>query len=570
MEQVIASAHIPGAHERTAETAVALRQVKLNFGAEEVLADISFGVQRGSFVCILGLSGCGKSTVLRIIGGLLNATNGDVGVYNAPPSVSWRRLAYVFQAPRLVPWRTALENVILGMELRDPQLAPEEMRRRAFQHLDMVGLRPEADKFPGALSGGQKQRVALARALAVDPDIILMDEPFTALDYTTRKYLRNELVRIWEKTGKTIIFVTHDLEEALYLADEVVVFSAKPTRIQRTITLDWPRPRDIEADPFLFRQMNELRRQFAEFGDHAQELPEPDTASRDEAVKLADRASGWRGAAVQRLVADGFVALTLLAWYVYSKFVPEFIIPNPLDVLRITGELFYSQRYMWDTYTSFVRVAASVALSLGIAGVIVCAGWYLSPLRLLVANRIIPILNAFPSLGWAILAVIWFGVNTISVLFVEVAILLPFAMINLWEGVKSLDAETLEMAHSFTKGRWSILYHITLPLLFPFIFSAVRMSYGVAWKVALISELFGAEVGLGHLLNIASQSLDTPLIFAVIVTLIILVIGVERLVFDPIENRAQRHLARQTSVAVQKSASFLRRVLLRTSEPKPH
>ena len=552
MEQVIVSAHPPGAHERTTETAVALRHIKLNFGAEEVLADISFNVQRGSFVCIVGLSGCGKSTVLRIIGGLLGATSGDVGVYDAPPSVSWRRLAYVFQAPRLVPWRTALENVILGMELRDLKLAAGDMRQRALQYLDMVGLRPEADKFPDALSGGQKQRVALARALAVDPDIILMDEPFTALDYTTRKYLRNELVRIWEQTGKTIIFVTHDLEEALYLADQVVVFSAKPTRIQRAIALDRPRPRNIEADPFLSRLMNELRRQFMEFGEQVNELPlvEPATASQDEAAKLVRGATGWRGAAVQRLVADGFVVLALLAWYVYSKFVPEFIIPNPLDVLRITGELFYSQRYMWDTYTSFLRVVISVALSLGIAGVIVSSGWYLSPLRLLVANRIIPILNAFPSLGWAILAVIWFGVNTVSVLFVEVAILLPFAMINLWEGVKSLDAETLEMARSFTKGRWGILYRITLPLLFPFIFSAVRMSYGVAWKVALISELFGAEVGLGHLLNIASQSLDTPLVFAVIVSLIILVIGVERLVFDPIERRAQRHLARQTSPSV--------------------
>jgi NitT/TauT family transport system ATP-binding protein len=541
------SAHVLGATDETADTAVALRHIKLNFGEEEVLADISFAVQRGSFVCIVGLSGCGKSTILRVIGGLLGATKGKVDVYDAPPSASWRRLAYVFQAPRLVAWRTALENVTLGMELRNPKLTAVQKRERALQYLDMVGLRAEADKFPDALSGGQKQRVALARALAVDPDVILMDEPFTALDYTTRKYLRNELLRIWEKTGKTIIFVTHDLEEALYLADSVVVFSTKPTRIERIITLDRPRPRNMESDAVLARLMNELQRVFLDFGDRVQRLPRllSDSPSNETTPKLRDSGAGVRAAAVQRLVADGFVVLALVGWYVYSKFVPEFIIPNPLDVLRITGELFYSSRYMWDTYTSFLRVVISVALSLGIAGVIVCAGWYLSPLRLLVANRIIPILNAFPSLGWAILAVIWFGVNNVSVLFVEVAILLPFAMINLWEGVKSLDVETLEMARSFTKRRWHILYHITLPLLFPFIFSAVRMSYGVAWKVALISELFGAEVGLGHLLNIASQTLDTPLVFAVIVTLIILVIGVERLVFDPIEKRAQRHLVVQ-------------------------
>ncbi|MGA8615200.1 MAG: ATP-binding cassette domain-containing protein [Xanthobacteraceae bacterium] len=522
--------------------AVAFSNIRLDFGSETVLADISFEVQRGAFVCLLGPSGCGKSTTLRIIGGLLSVSDGAIEVYDATPNLSWRRLAYVFQAPRLVPWRTALENVILGLELREPSLGAEEMRQRARSYLDMVGLLKETDKFPGMLSGGQKQRVALARALAVDPDIILMDEPFTALDYTTRKYLRNELLRIWHQTGKTIIFVTHDLEEALSLADQVVVFSNKPTRIARVIALDRPRPRDLDADPTLTRLMSELQQLFVDFGERL-ELSHDDPPSVPDIEEKPAPRRDWRSAVGQRLVADGFVVAMVIAWYIYSKFVPEFIIPNPLNVLRVTGELFFSPRYLWDTYTSFLRVVVSVTLSLGISGIIVCAGWYVPPLRLLVANRIIPILNAFPSIGWAILAVIWFGVNTTSVLFVEVAILLPFAMINLWEGMKALDAETLEMARSFTKTPLQILRRIILPLLFPFIFSAVRMSYGVAWKVALIAELFGAQTGLGHLLNIASQSFDTTLVFAVIIALIILVIGVERLIFDPIERRAQRQLA---------------------------
>ena len=165
------SAHAPGATEQSADTAVTLREIKLNFGEEEILADISFEVQRRSFVCIVGLSGCGKSTILRIIGGLLGASKGEVGVYDAPPSASWRRLAYVFQAPRLVAWRTTLENVMLGMELRDPSLTGEEKRERALQYLDMVGLSRRGRQIPGRMSGGQKQRVALARALAVDPDV---------------------------------------------------------------------------------------------------------------------------------------------------------------------------------------------------------------------------------------------------------------------------------------------------------------------------------------------------------------------------------------------------------------
>ena len=533
-------------------TAVALRNVKLKFGEEEIFSDFGFEVPRGAFVCIVGPSGCGKSTMLRIIGGLLHATMGDVNVYDEAPEVSWRRLAYVFQAPRLVPWRTALENIMLGMQLRDPQLAAADMRQRALHYLEMVGLLPERDKFPGMLSGGQKQRVALARALAVDPDVILMDEPFAALDFTTRVYLRDELIRIWQKTGKTIIFVTHDLEEALHLADSVIVFSTRPTRIGRIITLDKPRPRKVSTDTFLAGLNAELRQLFLDFGERQ--------PSEDGNVSVADgtqrsskmtplgkeiaenKASDkhWLETLMPRLIADGCLVLILLGWYFYSRAVPEYIIPNPMKVIRITAQLFYSSQYAWHTYTSLFRVLVSVALSLLISSIVVGLGWYIRPLRLLVANRLIPILNAFPSLGWAMLAVIWFGVNTISVLFVEVAILLPFSMINLWEGVKTLDVETLEMARSFTKGRMNILFRIVLPLLFPFTFSAIRMSYGVAWKVALIAELFGADTGLGHLLNIASQNLDTTLVFAVIIALIILVIGVERLILDPLENRVQR------------------------------
>lgn len=577
---IASAAHDVALGRRKTGTAVALRDIELKFGDEEILANVGFDVRRGSFVCLVGPSGCGKSTMLRIIGGLLNASNGQVNVYDEAPDVSWRRLAYVFQAPRLVPWRTALENVILGMQLRDPALPMPEMRERALKFLEMVRLLPEKDKFPSMLSGGQKQRVALARALAVDPDVILMDEPFTALDFTTRMHLRDELIRIWQETGKTIVFVTHDLDEALYLADSVVVFSSKPTCIERVIALDNPRPRDVVADPHLARLNVELRELFLGFGD------QPDVQTVD-AAPAKEPAAGWdvrdatsgrplpshrrrpaptdlfrfldrltevgrarrRRALTQRLVADGFVVLAIVGWYFYSKVTPEYIIPSPLKVLRLAAELFYSPQYAADTYTSLFRVVASVILSLLISGVVVCAGWYIRPLRLLVSNRLIPILNAFPSLGWAMLAVIWFGVNTASVLFVEVAILLPFAMINLWEGMKALDAETLEMARSFTKGRTNVLFRIVLPLLFPFIFSAIRMSYGVAWKVALIAELFGAQTGLGHLLNIASQSLDTTLVFAVIIALVVLVIGVERLVFDPLERQSQRQHVAERQIA---------------------
>jgi NitT/TauT family transport system ATP-binding protein len=523
------------------DAAVSLRHVGLHLGGEEILRDISFEVPRSSFVCLFGPSGCGKSTTLRLIGGLIKSTQGTVRVFDDAPDRSWEHLAYVFQAPRLVAWRTVLENVVLGMQLRYRGMPLPRMKSRAFEFLEMVGLAAEVEKFPGMLSGGQRQRVALARALAVDPDIILMDEPFAALDLNTRKYLRDELLRIWRETCKTVIFVTHDLDEAIYLSDRIAIYTNKPARIARTVELREPRPRNVTAGNELRWLRQELHSFFEGISggaaERGAELEQNARAVDDK--QLAARGSR-RATWPQRLVADGFILVALVAWYFYSTIVPDFIIPNPFKVLTTTLELFSSPRYVAHTYTSFLRVIVAVAMSALIGGVIVLAGWYVSVLRLLVTNRIIPILNAFPSLGWAMLAIVWFGVNNVSVLAVEVAILLPFAMINLWEGMKALDSETLEMARSFTNRRTIILGRVILPLLFPFIFSAVRMSYGVAWKVALIAEVFGAEIGLGHLLNIASQSLDTTLIFATIVALIVFVIGVERLVFDPIERIAQR------------------------------
>ncbi len=239
--------------------AIEFRDVRGVLGGRVILDRVSFAVRRGEFLCLLGPSGAGKSTTLRIIGGLLRSTSGTVRVLGQSPGEGWRHLAFVFQSPRLVLWRTALENVVLGMELRDENSNRAEMTTRALRYLAMVGLSADAGKYPGQLSGGERQRVALARALAVEPEIILMDEPFSALDVNTRERLRDEVIQIWRSTGKTIFFVTHDLDEALYLADRVLIISDKPARILRTIELTVPRPRDLFGDPEIARIRTEMR-----------------------------------------------------------------------------------------------------------------------------------------------------------------------------------------------------------------------------------------------------------------------------------------------------------------------
>jgi NitT/TauT family transport system ATP-binding protein len=232
--------------------------VVVRFKDETIYDGLSFSVRTGEFLCILGPSGCGKSTSLRLMGNLLEAQGGEVSITGLPPEQGWDKLAYVFQSPRLVPWRTARGNVELGMELRFGKSDKSKMRATAEHLLAMVGLQKDMDKYPAMLSGGERQRVAIARALSVEPQIILMDEPFSALDLNTRRRMRSEIIRIWRETGKTVIFVTHDIEEALVLADRILLLSNKPTHALETITIDEPRPRNIDDTPGLARQKQHL------------------------------------------------------------------------------------------------------------------------------------------------------------------------------------------------------------------------------------------------------------------------------------------------------------------------
>ena len=237
-------------------------KVGLQFGSDQIYDEISFEVNDGEFIAILGPSGCGKSTSLRVIGGLLDISSGLVEVTGKHPKEAWRELSYVFQSARLVPWRNALDNVILGMELREVLNDKEARRKMAKELLSLVGLSGDMFKFPSMLSGGERQRVAIARALAVEPKIILMDEPFAALDLNTRNYLRNELIDIWKKTKKTIVFVTHDIDEALILADRIILLSNKPTKVEDTIIIQENRPRVIDKSEDLLSDRKHLTELF--------------------------------------------------------------------------------------------------------------------------------------------------------------------------------------------------------------------------------------------------------------------------------------------------------------------
>jgi NitT/TauT family transport system ATP-binding protein len=207
------------------------------------LRDLDFEIHDAEFVSVVGQSGCGKSTLLKVLGGLLPFTSGSVELNGKPLRGPSPEAAMVFQSPVLLPWRTVLENVLLPIEFH--KLAKSAYRAHALDLLAMVGLKDFGQRYPYELSGGMQQRAALVRALVQDPRLLLMDEPFGALDAMTREQLNLELMRIWSGSRKTVIFVTHSIAEAIFLSDRVIAMTARPGRIAEIITIDLPRPRDL-------------------------------------------------------------------------------------------------------------------------------------------------------------------------------------------------------------------------------------------------------------------------------------------------------------------------------------
>jgi NitT/TauT family transport system ATP-binding protein/sulfonate transport system ATP-binding protein len=246
--------------DKVAPTILAVRGVTKRFaiGDDEIeaLARIDIAMAAGEFVCMIGASGCGKSTLLRIVAGFEEPTSGGVAVQGKPITGPGSDRGMVFQDYALFPWMSVHQNI--GFGPRQRQLPRREVQAIADEFVRLVGLERFADRYPSQLSGGMKQRVAIARVLANNATILLMDEPFGALDALTREQLQRELLQIWARTGVTIIFVTHSVEEAVLLADRVLVMSAGPGRIENDIRIDLPRPRDVSSPEF-----NAVRRDVA-------------------------------------------------------------------------------------------------------------------------------------------------------------------------------------------------------------------------------------------------------------------------------------------------------------------
>ena len=223
--------------------------VKATGGEVEALRDISLQIEEGEFVSIVGASGCGKTTFLRILDGLIDKTSGEIMLDGGPVTRPGPDRGFVFQSDSLFPWRTVIDNVVFGLEVQGKPRKPSV--ERAMEYIKLVGLDGFERNYPHELSGGMRQRANLARALTVNPELLLMDEPFAALDAQTREIMQQELLRIWNADRKTVLFITHQIDEAIYLSDRVFVFTVRPGRVKTVIPIPFPRPRklDIKRTP---------------------------------------------------------------------------------------------------------------------------------------------------------------------------------------------------------------------------------------------------------------------------------------------------------------------------------
>ena len=228
------------------------------FGDLHVLDDMSFNIKKGEFVCVVGPTGCGKTTFLNLLTGIYYPTKGELYIDNEPADPSKHSLAVVFQEPSYMPWLTVEQNLRFGLEIK--KLPEAEIKARVENIINLLGLQEFRNRYPHQLSVSTAQRIIIGRAFVMKPDLLLMDEPYGQMDIKLRFYLEDEVIRLWKETGTTVVFITHNIEEAVYLAERVLILTNKPAKIREEVVVDLPRPRDV-TDPKFIEIRNHITEQ---------------------------------------------------------------------------------------------------------------------------------------------------------------------------------------------------------------------------------------------------------------------------------------------------------------------
>jgi len=506
-------------------------------GRNPVLAldDVSLDVRKGEFISIVGPSGCGKTTLLRIIAGLESPTEGIVEF----PGSRDPDIGFVFQEPNLMPWRTALSNAVLILELQGCEKEQSEARAQAA--LKLTGLAGYENFLPKDLSGGMKQRVAIARALVHDPAVLVMDEPFAALDVLTRTEMNSELRRIWLETGNTIIYVTHDLSEAVFLSQRVVVLTPQPGTVKAIVEITLPDERSESTRDGM--EFVGFQKRIRELIGHRKPASD-DRRARDRRTIVKSTAASVRGrwshrAVVRSVGLLGVLVALLGLWKgILVLFdIPAYLVPPPEAVF--TGYIKQSGGRLWfHTWITFGETIAGF-LAGGLLGFFM--GYALAKSRAL-SDMLMPYVVAAqtaPKIVFAPLMAIWFGFGMMPKVLLTMLIVFFPVLVNTVLGIDSIRRNPKELMRAAGATRFQTFAKLELPSILPEILAAAKTSVTLAVIGAVVGEFVGARSGLGWLAQFSAGYLDVTTTFVAILQLVLLGIALYLLV-DVVQKLALR------------------------------
>ncbi len=484
----------------------------------KALSNINLSIKRGEFVTIVGASGSGKTTMLKLISGILKPTKGTVLIRGAPVQNLRRDIGNVFQKPTLLPWRNVLKNILLPVEVIKGEIKKQDTER-AKELIESMGLKGVESMYPGDLSGGMQQRVSIARALILDPEILLLDEPFGSLDSITRERLNHLLLKLWRKTKKTIIFVTHSISEAVLLSSRIVVLSKSPGRVQDIVEIDSDKKgsaKNIFSSEYVSKTVIDVRRRIKTVWSDEISTDVVGVLRHREKVGLLKSLSGH----YEYLLIPFGIMLFVFIWGMIARInsFPEFILPWPKTVLErfitATNENLLLSNFLVTAYESFFGflLGATIALVFGyILAKYKTAERLFSPY--IVAMQAIPIVALAP------LLIIWFGFGIKTKILIAALVIFFPVLINSIVGIRYADKEIMELLMSLNAGPFKTLFKFELPSALPVLFGGLKVGITLSVIGAVVGEFLGASRGLGALVNMARASFDTPLVFVSIILL---------------------------------------------------
>ncbi len=472
------------------------------------LEQVSLDVRTREFIALLGPSGCGKSTLLYLIGGFLPVETGSISIEGKPVGAPGPDRGIVFQHFALFPWKTVRGNILYGLERMG--LARDARETRAQSFIDLVGLNGFEDSYPSQLSGGMKQRTAIARTLAFDPKILLMDEPFGALDAQTRSLMQAELLSIWQGTPKTVIFVTHDVQEAVYLADRVAVMSARPGRIKAIVETQVRQERPPPA------QDQGVRRQ-------GRRDLEPGAHRGDQG---AGRARAMIGRSVLRYLP---LILLALAWEASARFglVSTLALPPLSEVMAAWLDLVRSGELITNGAASLWRTGAGLFLSVVVGAALgIFMAWW-KPVNVLL-GPLVEMFYPMPKSALIPVTVLWLGFgNGSKILLIFLGCMLPVT-IGAFNGARSSEQVLVWSARSMGAGRLRMLWDVVVPSAMPELLNGVRTALALSFILLVSSELIVAQQGLGYLIGFLGANGSYDAMFAVVLTVAFLGFAADR------------------------------------------